>query len=62
MSQLLFYCLGWEGGVFMSSEVIFTAVMGIVFLSDPVTWRFWMGGFLIMASAIALNRLKTGNQ
>jgi drug/metabolite transporter (DMT)-like permease len=58
MNQGFFYCRGWEGGVFMSSEVVFTAVVGIVFLGDPATWRFWVGGFMILSSGVALNRLK----
>jgi len=58
MNQGFFYCRGWEGGVFMSSEVVFTAVVGIVFLGDPATWRFWMGGAMILASSVALNRLR----
>jgi drug/metabolite transporter (DMT)-like permease len=58
MNQGFFYCRGWEGGVFMSSEVIFTAIVGIVFLGDPATLRFWIGGLLILTSVVALNRLK----
>ncbi len=58
MNQGFFYCRGWEGGVFMSSEVIFTAIVGIAFLADPATWRFWSGGLLILGSVVALNRLK----
>jgi drug/metabolite transporter (DMT)-like permease len=61
MNQGFFYCRGWEGGVFMSSEVVFTAVVGIVFLGDPVTWRFWIGGIMILSSGIALNRLRANN-
>ena len=60
MNQGFFYCRGWEGGVFMSSEVIFTAVVGIVFLNDPATLRFWVGGLVILGSVVALNRLKAG--
>ncbi|MGD2098406.1 MAG: DMT family transporter [Desulfobacterales bacterium] len=59
MNQGFFYCLAWEGGVFMSSEVIFTAAVGILFLGDPAPWRFWMGGLVILISVIALNRLKS---
>lgn len=59
MNQGFFYCRGWEGGVFMSSEVVFTAIVGIVFLKDPATWRFWAGGLMILASGIAMNRLRT---
>ena len=58
MNQGFFYCRGWEGGVFMSSEVIFTAIVGIAFLGDPATWRFWTGGLLIFGSAVAMNRFK----
>jgi len=58
MNQGFFYCKGWEGGVYMSSEVIFTGVVGIVFLEDPVTLKFWVGGILIFGSVVALNRLK----
>jgi drug/metabolite transporter (DMT)-like permease len=59
MNQGFFYCRGWEGGVFMSGEVIFTAIVGIVFLGDPATTRFWIGGILIFGSGIALNRLQS---
>ena len=59
MNQGFFYCRGWEGGVFMSSEAIFTATVGILFLGDPFAWRFWIGGLMILISVIALNRLKS---
>ena len=59
MNQGFFYCRGWEGGVLMSSEVIFTATVGILFLGDPVSWRFWIGGLMILISVISLNRLKS---
>jgi drug/metabolite transporter (DMT)-like permease len=58
MNQGFFYCRGWEGGVFMSSEVVFTAIVGIAFLGDPAAWRFWTGGIAVLASVVALNRLK----
>ena len=59
MNQGFFYCRAWEGGVFMSSEVIFTALAGILFLGDPAPWRFWVGGLMILISVIALSRLKS---
>jgi drug/metabolite transporter (DMT)-like permease len=62
MNQGFFYCRGWEGGVFMSSEVVFTAVIGIVFLGDPASWRFWAGGLMILASGVTLNRLKANQR
>jgi drug/metabolite transporter (DMT)-like permease len=58
MNQGFFYCKGWEGGVFMSSEVVFTAMVGITFLKDPVSWHYWVGSLLIFGSAVALNRFK----
>jgi drug/metabolite transporter (DMT)-like permease len=58
MNQGFFYCRGWEGGVFMSSEVLFTAAVGILLLGDPVGWRFWGGGLMIVGGAVALNRFK----
>jgi drug/metabolite transporter (DMT)-like permease len=61
MNQGFFYCRGWEGGVFMSAEVIFTAIAGIVFLGDPTSWRFWTGGLLIVGSAVAMNRFKANH-
>jgi drug/metabolite transporter (DMT)-like permease len=60
MNQGFFYCRGWEGGVFMSSEVVFTTIVGIVFLNDPVSWRFWLGGCLVLSSVVAMNRLMAG--
>ena len=60
MNQGFFYCRGWEGGVFMSSEVIFTALVGVIFLGDPAGWRFWTGGCLVLVSVVALNRRKAG--
>jgi len=49
------YCRGWEGGLFMSSEVVFTALVGILLLDDPVSWRFWTGSTLIIGSVVVLN-------
>jgi len=62
MNHGFLYCRGWEGGVFMSSEVVFTAVVGITFLGDPVSWRFWSGGLLILGRFTLLNRLRAGKK
>jgi len=43
----------------MSSEVVFTAAAGVIFLGDPAPWRFWVGGLMILISVIALSRLKS---
>lgn len=58
MNQGFFYCKGWEGAVYMSTETVFTAVVGIGFMNDPASWRFYLGGGLILISGIILNRVK----
>ena len=58
MNQGFYYCTGWEGGVYMSTEVIFTALVGIIFLDDPATLRFWIGGIMIFGSGLLLNYRK----
>jgi drug/metabolite transporter (DMT)-like permease len=56
MNQGFHYCKSWEGGLFLMAEVVFTSILGILFLGEPVTWRFWLGGAMILGSAVALNR------
>jgi drug/metabolite transporter (DMT)-like permease len=48
------YCRSWEGGLYMTSEVVLTALAGIVLFGDPVGWRFAVGGTLILASALMI--------
>lgn len=58
MNQGFRYCKSWEGGLFMTSELIFVSIFGLLFLGEPFTWRFWIGGFLILLSAAAFNVFK----
>jgi drug/metabolite transporter (DMT)-like permease len=58
MNEGFQYCKSWEGGVYLMAEVILTSVLGIAFLGESATWRFWVGGLLILGSAIALNLRK----
>ena len=58
MNQGFFYCKGWEGGVFMSTEAVFTALAGIMFLNDPASPQFWIGGLMVLGSGLMLNRLQ----
>lgn len=51
------FCKGFEGGIYLSCETIFTSVVGIGFLHDPVSWHFWVGGCLILGSGLVLNRI-----
>ena len=55
MNQGFQHCKSWEGGLFMTSEVVYTAIFGLFFLGESVTWRFWAGGTLILGSAVASN-------
>ena len=59
MNQGFKYCKSWEGGLFLTSELIFTTIIGIVLFSEIVTWRFWVGSFLVFASAVLINRSTT---
>ncbi len=56
MNQGFRYCKSWEGGIFLTAEVLFTSTLGILFLGESASWRFWIGGLLILGSAVALNR------
>jgi drug/metabolite transporter (DMT)-like permease len=51
------YCKSWEGGLFLTTEVIFVAIFGFVFLREDATWRFWAGGILILGSIVFLNHI-----
>jgi len=55
MNQGFAYCRSWEGGVFMSSEVVLTVAAGILVFGDPVSFRFWIGSLLVLGGAVALN-------
>ncbi len=48
------YCRSWEGGLYMTSELLFTAIAGIILFRDPVGWHFLGGGTLILGSAVAI--------
>jgi drug/metabolite transporter (DMT)-like permease len=54
MNQGFVHCSSWEGGLIMSSEVAFAALVGVVYFGDPVTWRLAAGSFLILGSVVAV--------
>jgi drug/metabolite transporter (DMT)-like permease len=56
MNQGFHYCGSFDGGLLLTSEVLFVALWGIVFLHEPVTWRFLTGASMILVSILALNR------
>ena len=65
MNQGFKYCRSWEGGLYLTAEVVFTAILGIGFLRELTNWHFWTGGILIFLSVILLQlataRQKIGN-
>jgi drug/metabolite transporter (DMT)-like permease len=52
------YCRSWEGGLYMTSEVLLTAIAGIILFKDPVGWNFFCGGTLILGSTLAIQAEK----
>jgi drug/metabolite transporter (DMT)-like permease len=54
MTNGIRYCKSWESGILMMTELIFTSILGIVFLSETVGWRFWAGGSMILLSVVML--------
>ncbi len=61
MNQGFKYCKSWEGGMYLTTEAIFTAILGIAFLGELTGWYFWAGGILILTSIILL-QLTTARQ
>lgn len=53
------YCKSWEGGTFLTSELLFTTLLGVLILGEDLSWRFYVGGILIFGSAVAFN-IKNG--
>ena len=59
LSACMFTCRSWACGLYMTSEMVFTAIAGIVLLGDPTGWRFWTGSALILGSAVAVQVQRT---
>jgi drug/metabolite transporter (DMT)-like permease len=55
MTQGFRYCKSWEGGLYLTSEVVFVSLWGILVLHEMATWHFWIGGAMILGSIIAIN-------
>jgi drug/metabolite transporter (DMT)-like permease len=52
------YCRSWEGGLYMTTEVLLTSLAGILLFMDPVGWNFFCGGTLILGSTLAIQAEK----
>ena len=46
------------GAVLMSSQVVFTAIVGVVFLNENLTWSLVLGSCLILGGGAMLSRKK----
>lgn len=53
MNEGFLHCSSWEGGLIMTTEVAFAALVGVVFLGDRVGWRLAVGSLLILGSVVA---------
>ena len=42
----------------MSTEAVFTSLIGILLMGELVSWNFLAGGMLILGSGILLNFIK----
>ncbi len=58
MNEGFKYCKSWEGGLFLTTELIFVSVFGLFFLGETATWRFFTGGALIFASVVTVHMLR----
>ena len=58
MNQGFKYCASWEGGLFMTTEVIFTTLFGAFLLGETLTLRFWTGGMMIIGSSVLMGRIQ----
>ncbi len=56
MNEGFLYCSSFGGSLLLTSEVIFVAIWGLVFLHEAATWHFWVGGTMILGSMVALTR------
>ncbi len=55
MTTGFLYCKSWEGGLLMTSEVIFVSIFGIIFLNETPGTRLAVGSLFILTSAGAFN-------
>mgnify|MGYP006290092733 FL=1 len=55
MNQGFFYCRSWEGGVFMTTEAVFSVLAGVFLLQEAVSWRLFVGGGMILFGVAALS-------
>ncbi len=55
MNQGFFYCRSWEGGVFMTTEALFSVLAGVFLLQETLSWRVFVGGGMIMFGVAALS-------
>ncbi|MFW6374682.1 MAG: hypothetical protein ACOC3W_13405, partial [Thermodesulfobacteriota bacterium] len=42
---------------FMTMETVFTVLAGVIILQEPLTWRLFAGGGMILCGVVAMNIL-----
>ena len=47
------YCKSWEGGLWMTSELLFSSLLGIYLLHEPFGWRLLTGSCFIISGGVA---------
>jgi drug/metabolite transporter (DMT)-like permease len=55
MNQGFKYCKASEGATILMSEVVFTALAGVLLFSDALSLGFWVGASLIVGCGVGLN-------
>lgn len=62
MNHGYLYCRSWEGGLYMTTDALFSVLAGIVFLGETATWRLYGGGGLILGGVVAISLLNARHQ
>ena len=56
MNQGYRYCRSWEGGIYLTTEILFTALFASLWFREPLTPRFILAAVLIFCGIVSLNR------
>ena len=58
MNEAFRTCGSAQGSILLTFEMIFVALWGVTYLKEPITWHFWVGGGVILASIVAISLQK----
>ena len=62
MNEGFRYCGSAQGSILLTFEMIFVALWGFICLKEAVTWHFWVGGGIILASIVAISLQKSASE